>query len=318
MLHIKKKIIKSACGFIIALLLNSCSTSTITETLYLGNSDVSSPITPPPVHSGFKSGEGDLIITPMIQYNEKRSVGFRTSNPYNKSLLLSDSSIMSVNEKNFQWNFPQYQFGVDVDAALTKSFAFFIGGYYSSLKEFQLLNWNLGFGFYSQKPTGGVRFDFGILFQKYFFDTETIIHSKEVDRNGKIVREDFLYFRDRASKTNYSFFSLLTVHSANKDDLINYGFSFGYFTQELLDFKPGVTNSTLREVSFNSLFENKYKTDLRPESTPGFIILSPMLSLKVYENIRLVLTVKAIKEIRMEQTFDDWLVLPTMQLDFNF
>jgi hypothetical protein len=315
---VEKQKIYIVLSFILLALLNSCSSSVITETLYIGNSEVNSPITPPPVHTGFKSGEGDVIISPMVQINQTRNVNFRTSNPFNKSLLLSDSSIMSVNEKNFQWNFPQYQFGVDVDAALTKSLAFFAGGYYSSFDEMQLLNWNLGFGLYSQKPSGGVRVDFGILFQKYFFDSETIVHSKETDRSGKVVKEDFFYFRDRASKTNYSFFSMLTLHSAYSEDLINYGFSLGYFTQELLDFEPGVTNNSVREISFNRLFDDKYKTDLRPESTPGFIILSPMLSLKVYENIRMVLTVKAIKEVRMERTFGDWLILPTLQMDFNF
>jgi hypothetical protein len=298
------------------LLSPGCSDTTVLQTMYFGNAEVYSPITPPPLHIGNKENVGDIILSPSFSINQNEKVSFRTSNAFKGSLIISDSSIVSVNDKNFEWNFPRYQLGVDLDAMISKSLAFFIGGYYSKYKEINSLGWNIGFGLFSQKPEASTRWDVGLLFQKYFYDAETIVHTKEVNNRGTTVREYDLYFKDRGGKTNFSFFTSFTLHSSGKDDLFNYGITFSYFTHELLNYDPGRT--TYSNAAFVIDFENlNNKTDLRPEVTPGFVLLAPILSFKISDNARMNLIINAMKEIRLEQAFNQWLVLPKIQIDIN-
>ncbi|MBX2975653.1 MAG: hypothetical protein KF721_05935 [Ignavibacteriaceae bacterium] len=299
------------------LFIYGCSDTRTLQTLYLGNAEVYSPITPPPIHIGEKENVGDIIISPSLSMNQKDKVTFRTSNAFKGSLIISDSSIVSVNDKNFEWNFPRYQIGVDVDAMLSRNIAFFVGGTYSKYKQINSLGWNVGFGLFSQKSEIHSRLDVGLLFQTYFYDAETIVHTREVNSRGSTVREYDLYFKDRGGKTNYSFFTSFTLHSSGKDDLFNYGLTFSYFTHELLSYEPGRT--TYESAVFVIDFQNMdNKTDLRPEVTPGFILLAPILSFKIAENARMHLILNAMKEIRMEQTFSHWLMLPKIQFDISF
>jgi len=290
----------------ITLYLHGCAS--VEQTLYLGDVKVNAPISTPPTHININKEPGDVTISPRFALINKKKVTGSTEDRHTQSLLLLDSSEYKPKSNNVEWNFSRYIFGTDIDFKLSKAFSLFGGFSFSS--EGNLWGGNLGIGLHSHSTSPVVRFDIGINIQKYEYDAVTIVHTRE-SYFGEDADEYISFFHDKGNEINFNPFFSLTVNSTNDSSLLNYFMSAGFFWQSLLDFEPGETNYD------PFLFWTKTVTDMRPDCNSGFLFFNPGLNLNLNEHMRILFSAKVLKEVLVTSDSNEWLVVPSVQLDFQ-
>ena len=303
-----KKLLGAAV-IISGLFLGGCASS-VEQTIYLGNTNVYSPITPPPVHMNTDPESGALVVSPKFYFNSVKSADGKTENPYQPGKIPSDTLNYKIKENNLTWNFPDVVMGFDVDLALTKSFGFFGGINYSNIKHKDLWGGNFGLGLFSKGEKALIRFDAGFVYQQYYYAAETIVYTKEKFGDKK---EYFTLFTDYDKQVNINPFFSFMVATVNNTSPFNYFISLGYFTQNLLGFEPGKTGEG---VPYNHN-PNVITKDLRADCTAAFLLINPGISYKFDKQIRLNFNIKLLKELQIESFSQSLLLVPSLQFDWE-
>lgn len=295
--------------FITLFLISGCA-KTVEQTIYLGNTEVYAPVTPPPTHININRNSGSLILSPKFIINTATNIDGRTEDRYSPGIIPSDTLSYPTKDKNLTWNFPQVLIGLDADLALTKSFGFFGGIQYSNSKQKDLWGGNFGIGLFSRGTNSVMRFDAGFVYQQYYFNAATIVHTKVKDWNNT-TKEYTSYFLDVDKQVNLNPFLTFTINTSNSDNPFNYFFTLGYFTQNLLNFEPGKTGHF--PFSYNP---NVITRDLRADCTAAFLLLNPGVLFKFDDQVQINFSIKILKEFQIEPISQNWFLLPSFQMDW--
>ena len=134
----------------VTLFLTGCSS--VTQTIYLQNVDVSGPLNQPPIVVVSHPGS-TFTVSPRFSYNGRKYLSgnvdshstinenniYQIDTVYNpdgtRSYKISDSNIYEFKGDNLTWNLPQVTAGLDMDIQLSKAFAVTGGLSYSSDKS---------------------------------------------------------------------------------------------------------------------------------------------------------------------------------------
>ncbi len=291
-----------------AFLFSGCVAQEIEETLYLGDANVKAPIVTPPVHLNIKSNPGEITFSPKFSITNSRNMQATSDEVYTGVVTLPDSSVYKTRNKNIEWIYSKYSFGVDMDLKVSRGFAFFGG---ISFSDENFMGGNFGIGLFSDMKDPIFRFDVGLSFQKYKYDAVTVVEQTITDWQGNQTRNRFL-FHDTGEETNFNPFFTITLNSNNDSAFANYFVNAGYFIQQLLNYSPGT--SYYQDPLFVT---STVSTDKRPDCSAGFFYLNPGVALSLAPNIRVLIGVKILKETILQMDSGSLLILPNLQMDFR-
>ena len=165
----KKLIIVTVFYFSIPLLLFS-GCVTVQETLYLREAVVTGPITPSPIHIT------DSIDTPSVTFSAR--FAYNSKNSFNGEIAQTtsydDQDPVIHSEKSLTWDIANFNAGLEMDIAVSRSFAISLGVNYSDQNDFSTFGGNFGIGLFSYSKENAFRFDVGLQINSMSYDAYTI------------------------------------------------------------------------------------------------------------------------------------------------
>ncbi len=290
------------------LLFSGCMLREIEETLYLGDANVKAPITTPPLHLNIKSNPGEITFSPKFSVINSRNMLATSDEVFTGTAPLSDTSFYTTRDKNVEWIYSRYSFGLDMDLKISRAFALFAGISFSNDNR---MGGNFGIGLFTYMSEPIVRIDAGLTFQSYKYDAITIVDQRITDWWGDETSHRYI-FHDTGEESNLNPFFTLTFNSNNDSALLNYFVNAGYFIQQLLDYSPGT--SYYDDPLLNT---TTISTDRRPDCSAGFIYFNPGISLSLASNIRILFGAKFLKEVILQIDSGGIIIVPNLQFDFR-
>jgi hypothetical protein len=302
--------------------LSGCTT--IKETIYLQDIEVSGPINQPPVHvmddlnftatisPRFSIGTRSQVNGLVEGHTKVNSEGkFQTEIIEGRLVETPRANIYTFRDNNLAWKMPTVNLGLDIDLQLSKSFAFFFGVDYSVEKQIGVWGGHVGIGSFSVNENRAVRFDVGLNIQTLSYDANTMVSVETTSLFGH--DESFLVeYHDIDKSIHFNPFLSLTINTAYRDWLFNIFFNAGYVFQTIVDFEP-------RTQVTHGLFNTTHITeDLRGESTAGFIHFTPGIYYNISESSRLALGARFFFETQIDELDQSFFILPMVQVDFRF
>ena len=312
--------------FVLSLFLTGCTT--VTQTIYLQNVDVSGPVNQPPV--GVMSNTGStLTISPKFSYNGRNYLSgnvdshssVNENNVYaidtihnpdgTHSYKISESNIYDYKGDNLKWNIPQLSAGLDMDVQLSKAFALTAGLSYASDKNRDYFGGTIGIGLFDLTDTRSFRFDAGIIWQNLYYDAQSIVVTKEYNSSSGYTVQDVSFFRDRNKLNTFNPYLSFTYNSASRNTPVNFFLSLGFFTQTVVSFDPD-------NYDPDYSFWGHYITvkDERGESMATFLTFTPGVILSFGGNSDVVIGARIIHENSMNSNQSTFLT-PMVQINFH-
>lgn len=288
--------------------------ATVEQTIYLGDVEVSAPIITPPSHININKQVGDVTISPRfsILTNTDKMSG-STAERYTGTFKIDDSTFYRAKKQNLEWEPYQLTAGLDLDLKISQSISIFGGMNLSNGNNKNSLGGNVGLGFHNHDKEYIIRMDLGLTIQEYDFTAVTIVQTKTTYIWGD---EDEFWdiFADKGSTTNVNPFITLTINSSYQYGLLDWFITGGYFTQNLLGYKPGSYSIPL---FFPLPIVGTYtKIDKRSDMTAGFLYLNPGLSFNLSNELNLSLSAKIMNEVSSTSS-THWYVMPALQINYQ-
>ena len=297
----KSKYLTVVCSFIILFLLTNCTT--VKDTLYLREAEVSGPIMPAPIHLTDSSDTPSFTISPRFSYSTQKKL---YGDIDQSSAYYSFDTTFSPSEHSLTWNIANLNAGVDMDLALSKVIAISFGVNYSSQTNFRAWGGNFGIGFNTYNPGTAFRFDIGVQVHSMKYDVYTIVH-RVVESYWGDSDSYTMFYHDVGESTHFDPYFNLTFNTAFKSWPVNIFFNAGYVIQTLFAFEP--------QTSYYN-FGTYIKTDERGSSTAGFINLTPGIFFYLNESSRLLLGSRFYIESLIDSADPKLFIMPMVQLDF--
>jgi hypothetical protein len=291
-------------------LINFIGCVSVEQTIYLGDVDVNAPILPPPTHINVNKEVGNVTISPKFSIIKKDAqISGSTSGHYTGTFDLGNDSTYRTKNKNLLWNISNYTLGVDIDYKVFKAFSIFGGINYSGDEQKTLMGGNIGVGFHNHAENPVIRLDVGVTIQEYDFTAITIVHTKTTSIFGSDEYWDI--FADQGSSTNVNPFGTFTINSSYDSSFFNWFVTGGFFTQNLLGYRPGTYSYPL--IPFLGSYT---AIDKRSDMLVGFLYFNPGIALSLNPQIKLVLSAKMINEV-LATSSNQWFIMPSAQIDFQ-
>ena len=299
----KRLVIITAIYFSIPLLLFS-GCKTVEETLYLREAVVTGPITPSPIHLTDSSDTPSVTFSPRISYNTKNSF---TGDIEQFNSYYQLDTIFMPSEKSLTWNIATFNAGLDMDIAVSRTFAISLGVNYSSQNNFSTIGGNVGIGLFGYSKGSAFRFDMGLQINSMRYDAYTIVHTVETGFFGG-TEEYVSFFRDVGESTHFDPYFNLTYNTAFKNWLVNFFINAGYSIQTLFSFEPRTSYFALGHYT---------QTDLRGSTTAGFINITPGIYFYIGESSRVLLGTRFYIETQINEAESTLFIFPMVQFDFR-
>ena len=309
----------------ISILFSLSSCTTITDTLYVQDVNVKGPINQPPIRVTGKDSSS-FTISPkfFINTNKKHnglveghtranSEGFFQVDTIRDGDEVTYRETSGVNNNQFKgenlhWSMPDYFIGLDLDIAISRKVALSGGFSMSSKDKTNLYGYRVGLGFFTASENVGVRFDGGLIWQKYSYEAASVI----VHDDGFSIPE-VIFFRDRGSSTNLNHYLSLTINTIYDNLPVNFLLNVGYSGQSLIDYEPSETDD-----NYYIIFNPNYRIeDQRGEAYAAFINVSPGIYANINEWSRLVFAVRFFFEIDFEESSNSTFIIPMVQFDLS-
>lgn len=309
----------------IIFLLSSCTT--ITDSLYVQDVNVKGPINQPPIRITGRDSTS-FTISPKFFINSNRIYNGRIDGhtKVNSEGEFQVDTIINGNEisykiapgkntfnfkgENLHWSIPDYIVGLDLDLALSKKVALSGGFTFSGKDKTNLYGYRAGLGFFSASKSIGVRFDGGLIWQKYTYDAASVI-VRETDTEGSSTSE-VIFYRDEGKSVNLNAYLSLTINTLYDDLPVNFLINVGYSGQSLVDYKP----SSLDERYY--IFIPFYRVeDLRGEAYAAFLNVSPGIYMNLNEWSRLVFATRFFFQTDLESSSNSTFIIPMLQFDLS-
>lgn len=313
-------------SFSILFLISSCTT--ITDTLYVQDVEVKGPVNQPPIRiTGRDSSSFTISPKFFINSNKKFNGLIEGHTKVNSDDIFQVDTNITGNQttynisrgtnrfdfegENFHWSIPGYMVGVDIDISLSKKIALSSGFTFSGKDRTNLYGYRVGFGFFSASDNIGVRFDGGLIWQKYTYDAASvIIREKQPDSNSST--SEVIFFRDRGKSTNLNHYLSLTFNTIYNNFPVNLLLNVGYSGQSLIDYEPGTPDRDYY------LIDPYYRVeDMRGEAYAAFINVSPGIYVNLNEWSRLVFAARFFFEVDFEESTNSAFIIPMIQFDLS-
>ncbi len=298
----KRLIIITAFYFSIPLVLFS-GCVTVEETLYLREAVVTGPIVPSPIHLTDSSETPSVTFSPRFSYNTKNSF----TGDIAQSTSYDDQDTVIHSEKSLTWNIATFNAGLDMDIAVSRTFAISLGVNYSSQNNFNTFGGNFGIGLFGYGKGSAFRFDMGLQVNSMRYDAYTIVHTRETGVFGG-TEEYVSFFHDVGKSTHFDPYFNFTYNTAFKNWLFNLFINAGYSIQTLFSFEP--------RTSYHA-FGHYTKTDKRGSSTAGFINITPGIYFYIGESSRVLLGTRFYIETQINDAESTLFIFPMVQFDFR-
>lgn len=285
------------------LLFNGCTT--VEETLYLRQAEVTGPIMCPPIHLTDSTDTPTFTVSPRFTFNTKKS--FTGDVEQRKSYYGYDSAFIPL-KNSLQWDIININAGIDMDLALSKSFAITLGAVYSSHTNYSSWGGNIGIGLFGYKEETAFRFDAGVQINAMQYDAYTVVHRTVTEWWGDTKETYTGFYHDVGESTQIDPYFSLTYNTAFKNWPLNIFINAGYSVQKLFDFEPRTSYLALGTYT---------STDLRGNCTAGFINFTPGIYFFLAESSRILLGTRFFIETQIRSGNPQFFILPMIQLDFR-
>ncbi len=313
-----------------AIIINFVGCTTINQTLYLQNIEVSGPMNNPPLNITADQKQGSFTFSTRFSVNDNKQLSgriekhsnvdvggiYRVDTVFNgdgsRYYKESNKNFNEYKGKNLEWNLPNFLAAVNVDYAAGNHIALNLGLNYSVQNQSSYTGGNAGVGFFSKKEGSAFRLDAGVMWQSLSYEASTVMITEETPLFGS-SSTTISFFKDRNKSTNWNPYVSLTFNTSSKDAPLNFFLNLGYFGQTLFNFEPSDPNPEYYPLGITVI-----RNDQRGESTASFLNLSSGIFINMTENSKIVLGVRLLKETQIEETSISLFVLPVLQLDMNF
>ena len=313
-----------------AIIINFVGCTTINQTLYLQNIEVSGPMNNPPLNITADQKQGSFTFSTRFSVNDNKQLSGRIEKHTNVDVggiyridtvfngdgsryyKESNKNFNEYKGKNLEWNLPNFLAAVNVDYAAGNHIALNLGLNYSVQNQSSYTGGNAGIGFFSEKEGSAFRLDAGVMWQSLSYEASTVMITEETPLFGS-SSTTISFFKDRNKSTNWNPYVSLTFNTSSKDAPLNFFLNLGYFGQTLFNFEPSDPNPEYYPLGITVI-----RNDQRGESTASFLNLSSGIFINMTENSKIVLGVRLLKETQIEETSKSLFVLPVLQLDMNF
>jgi len=305
--------------------LGSCAP--VTESLYVQDVEVQGPINQPPVRITGKVTPS-FIVSPkfFINSNKKFNSSIDGHTSVNSAGVFQVDTVVNGNSitykitpgantypfrgENLHWTIPDYMVGLDLDVAMSKKIALSGGFNLSSKDRTNLYGYRIGLGFFSASGNLAIRFDGGLIWQKYTYDAASVIVRGENADIGSSSAE-VIFFRDRGKSTNLNHYLSLTLNTVYDNLPVNFLVNVGYSGQSLIDFEPETPDHEYYIINPGYRVE-----DMRGEAYAAFINVSPGFYVNLTEWSRLVFAVRFFFEVEFESG-NPTFIIPMLQFDLT-
>lgn len=320
---------KKLLALIALIFINFIGCTTINQTIYLQNIEISGPMNNPPINITTDQKQGSFNVSTRFSINDNKQISgriekhsyvdpqgiYRVDTMFNNdgSRYYKESNLNSreFNGNNLKWNLPSFSAAVNMDYAAGNHIAVNLGLHYSVLNQNDYLGGSAGIGIFSENEGSAFRFDAGVMWQSLSYVASTVVITKETPLFGSTTTSvDF--FRDRDKSTNWNPYVSLTFNTSAKTSPLNFFVSLGYFSQTLFDFEPSDPNPEYYPLGLTVI-----RNDQRGESTTSFLNLSSGIFINMTEKSKIILGVKLMKETQIEETSKSLFILPVLQFDMN-
>lgn len=290
--------------------LTGCAGVSTVQEIYLGDIEVSAPITPPPSHVITNDDSSFFKCSfKIMNFPNHKSIHAEAGDHYEVPLKLPDNSVYKVKKDNLAWNISENLVGMDVDVRLGKNVSLFGGIHFPVGLKRNYTGGNFGIGLHSYADNSAARIDVGLNVQNYDFKAITIVQTTQENIFSEHTSSYMDIFENSGNTTNYNPFVTLTINGANPEKLLNFYFTAGYFTQNLLGFDPG-------ESTCISLFGTQTVLDNRPDLTCGFLYFNPGFAVKIDRHTNILISARFLTETILTG-MNNWYILPSFQCDFQ-
>lgn len=305
-------VIQFSCLLIISLVFIGCVT--VEQTIYLGDAEVKAPIIPPPTHININKEVGSITISPRFSFlTSTNKISGSTEGRYTGTFKINDTTFYKSNKQNLEWEPYKYSAGLDLDLKILKSVSLFGGINTSGGYQRSSMGGNFGIGFHNHDESNIMRLDVGVSIQEYDFTAVTVVQTKTTYVWGD-QDEFWNIYADRGRSTNINPFITLTINSSYDPSFFNWFVLGGYFTQNLLGYKPGSYSIPL---FFPLPLGGTYtQIDKRSDMLAGFLYFNPGISLSFNDNTKVLLSTRIMNEV-LSSTSKQWYIMPSLQLDFH-
>jgi len=320
------KFLKIFISVSITFFLGSCTT--ITDSLYVQDVNVKGPINQPPIRISGKDST-TFTISPKFFINSSRIYNARIDGhtQVNSEGIFQVDTIIDGNEKtykiaegkntfeytgeNLHWSIPDYMVGLDLDIALSRKVALSGGFNLSGKDRTSLYGYRVGLGFFSTSKNIGVRFDGGLIWQKYTYDAASVIVREEHTDFGS-SKSEVIFYRDKGKSVNLNHYLSFTINTLYEDLPVNFLINVGYSGQSLVDYEP--SNPDEQYYIINPFYRVE---DMRGEAYVAFINISPGIYMNLNEWSRLVFATRFFFQVDLESSSNSIFVIPMLQLDLG-
>ncbi len=302
--------------------LNSCTT--ITDSLYVQDVDVKGPINQPPIRITGRDS-ASFTISPKFFINSNKSYNglieghtkvnsegvFQVDTTVNGNQttynISQNANTFDFEGENLHWFMPNYMVGLDIDIAISKKVALSGGFSLSGKNKTNLYGYRVGLGFFSASENIGVRFDGGLIWQKYTYDASSVIVRDEGSSESEVI-----FFRDIGKSTNLNHYLSLTFNTIYDNLPVNFLLNVGYSGQSLIDYEPETPDDEYY------VLDPYYRVeDMRGEAYAAFINVSPGIYANINEWSRLVFAVRFFFEVDFEESDKPTFIIPMVQFDLG-
>ena len=293
-------------GIFCLLLFISCTT--VKETLYLREAEVSGPIMPAPIHLTDSADTPSFTISPRFSYNTNNRLVVEAKQ-YTQTY--PNDTIYVPSEHGLVWNMATINAGVDMDFAISNKFAISFGVNYSSQSNFKTFGGNFGIGLLSYKEGTAIRFDVGMQIHSMQYDAYTVVQGTVESFWGETETYTGFY-HDVGESTHLDPYLNLTFNTAFKSWLVNIFINAGYVVQTLFAFNPETTYQYYASTS-----TEYYRTDKRGAKTAGFFNVTPGVYFYLGDSNRVLIGSRIYLETQIDGAEPNLFILPMIQFDFR-
>ena len=282
--------------------------TTVRDTLYLIEAEVSGPILPAPIHLTDSADTPSFTVSPRFSYSPQNNL-YGDIDQYPIYYSLDTTFIPS--EHSLKWDINTFIAGLDMDFAISKVIALSFGINYSAQSNYNAWGGNFGIGFNTFNPGTAFRFDLGLQIHSMQYDAYTLVH-RVVENYWGNGESYTLFFHDVSESTHFDPYFNLTFNTAYKSWPVNIFFNGGFVIQTLFSFEPKTTYTYYPATN-----TQYFKTDKRGSSTAGFLNLTPGIYFYLGESSRILLGSRFYIELLIDNANPKLFILPMVQVDFR-
>ena len=304
--------------------------TTINQTIYLQNIEVTGPMNNPPLNITTGQKQGSFTISPRFAINDNKQLSGRiekhtyvdNSGIYRVDTVLNngtrfyregDGNVNEYKGNNLIWKLPNFLAAVNIDYAAGNHIGLNLGLNYAVQNQVSYTGGCAGIGLFSEKGNSAFRIDAGVMWQQLSYIASTVVVTKETFYNNSQSNTTIDFFKDRNKSTNWNPYVSLTFNTSSKTAPLNFYVNLGYFSQTLFDFEPSDPNPEYYPLGFNVT-----TSDQRGESTTSFLNLSSGIFINMTDNSKIILGVRLLKETQIEESSKSLFILPVLQVDMSF